>query len=136
MVWAQRRRAMGIRPAHLDWYVWQQETGVYTQFELKVKGGSLTDGQRATMALLQERGIPTACCWSIGDVLVHLQTAGFRLVENAAAIAAEIEAKHQARERTAQRTQAPRTRQRKQAAKPAAYAVPPELGDVFPDMAL
>ena len=94
MAWHQRRKAMGIKPAHLDWYVYQRP--IYAQFELKVGRGDLKDGQRATMRLLEARGIPTGCAWTIPQVYRLLVDAGFVLHGNAENIMLEVDARCQA----------------------------------------
>ncbi|HEX2941525.1 MAG TPA: hypothetical protein VHO91_10790 [Rhodopila sp.] len=124
MVWRQRQKAMGIRPSHLDWYVYQRDTGIFAQIELKHGDGQPTDGQCVTMRLLRERGIPTGCCWSVRDFYEALTRAGFRLHPEAAAIASEIEAKHGAADLAA-RTKQPKAAKRQPRPRP--IAVPPEL---------
>jgi hypothetical protein len=94
MVRAQRMKARGVKPAHLDWFVYQ--SGIYAQFELKHGNGKPHDGQLTTMRLLQERGIPTGCAWNLTQFYDLLVAAGFQLHANARNILTEIEARHAA----------------------------------------
>lgn len=96
MAWNQRRKAMGIRPHHLDHYVYQRDSGIYCQIELKVGQNQPTDGQLTTIRLLRERHIPADCCWTILEVYDALKRAGFHLHHDAPAIAQEIADKHAA----------------------------------------
>jgi hypothetical protein len=90
----QRRRARGIKPAHLDWYVYQQP--LFTQIELKYGHSDETDGETRTISQLQSRKIPAACCYTIGQVYEHLKNNGFRLHGNAENITREVEKRWQA----------------------------------------
>lgn len=129
MVWRQRQKAMGIRPSHLDWYIYQRDTGIFAQIELKAPGNVPTPGQETTMRLLRERNIPAGCCWSIRDFYDVVRSAGFKLHPDVDAITAEIEAKHAAADLAAQ------TRQRKPAKReprPRPIEAPPFLEDVLP----
>lgn len=110
MAWRQRQKAMGIKPAHLDWCVYQRETGLYAQFELKSRYNQPTDGQETTMRLLRERGIPTGCAWNLQQFYTLLVEAGFRLHANAANILVEIEARHAAAQDGAALKSAPKKR--------------------------
>lgn len=94
MVRAQRMKARGIKPSHLDWFVFQG--GIYAQIELKVGSNNPDDGQDTTMRLLRERGIPTGCAKTLRQFYDLLVDAGFMLHANAANILTEIEARHAA----------------------------------------
>lgn len=101
MAWRQRQKAMGIKPAHLDWYCFQRDTGVFAQFELKSGYNKPTEGQETTMRLLRERNIPTGCAWTLREFFDLLVSAGFKLHLNAANILSEVEARHAALDRQA-----------------------------------
>lgn len=88
MNWQAKRKAMGIKPHHLDWYVYQRP--LFAQFELKVGTNDATPGQAATRIALARHAIPTEVCWSVPQVHAFLVKAGFRLHENALNIALEI----------------------------------------------
>ncbi len=123
----QRRRARGIRPHHLDHVVYQAP--LYTQIELKYGKGKPTEGQEATMRLLSERGIPTACCWTIMQIYEHMRSAGFRLHGNAENIAREIEARWRAADE-AKRGAAPAKKRSRGPAIRRANGVPPSLEEM------
>lgn len=117
MMWEQRRRAMGIKPHALDWMVYQ--SGVFACFELKIAGGRVSDGQKTTIALLSERDIPAAVCWSIWDVYEFLVRSKFLLHANAENIAVEISARWQAAQEGADEKKGkPKKAARSRAAKP------------------
>jgi hypothetical protein len=97
--WENHRRWMGIKPSHLDLYIYQRQTGIYVQFELKVGDNKLTTGQETTMQLLENRGIPTGCFWNILDLYEAVVKAGFNLHRNAKNIAVEVNERHPAAER-------------------------------------
>jgi hypothetical protein len=118
MAEAARRKARGIKPNHLDWYVWQRETGIYAQIELKVGTNAATPGQEATMAALARNDIPHAICHSVHEVHEFMVIAGFRLHGNADNIAAECHQQYLAKRREAQAKKPARApRKRKAAAK-------------------
>ena len=72
-----KRKARGIKPAHLDWYAWQESTGKFTQFELKVDRRRYRRvGQDQTMELLRRNNIPTAVCETVPQVWEFLVGAG------------------------------------------------------------
>lgn len=96
MVRFQRLKAMGVKPAHLDWFVYQKSTGIYAQIELKVGYKSPSVGQETTMKKLRERGIPTGCAKTIRQFYNLIVDAGFLLHANAENIVTEIEARHAA----------------------------------------
>ena len=96
MIRAQRMKARGIKPSHLDWAVYQRATGIYAQFELKVGYNKPDDGQETTMRLLRERGIPTGWARTLRGFYELLVQAGFKLHGNAPNILAEIEARYEA----------------------------------------
>ena len=124
MNWEQKRRARGIKPAHLDWYLYQEPR--YTQFELKYGDKDASPGQDGTMTGLQRVGIPTAVCNSVLSVYEHLKRAGFRLHGNAHNIAIEIEARWRAADSAAR--PAPKKR-RGGPVKP--KGLPPSVEDVM-----
>lgn len=129
MVWRQRQKAMGIRPSHLEWHIYQSSTGLFAQIELKTPGNVPTSGQEITMRLLRERNIPSGVCWSVRDFYDLVRSAGFRLHPDAEAITAEIEAKRAAADLAA-RTK-PRNKT-KRPHRPRPIVVPPELDEVLP----
>lgn len=96
-----KRRARGIKPAHLDWYVWQESTGKYTQFELKVDGSPTRLGQDQTMEALRRNNIPTGVCETVPEVWRFLLDAGFELHGNARNIALELHEQYLAKRRAA-----------------------------------
>jgi hypothetical protein len=100
MVRAQRMKARGIKPSHLDWFVYQR--GIYAQFELKIGKNDPDDGQETTMRLLRERDIPTGCAKTLRQFYDLLVGAGFALHPNAANILVEIEARYAAADDKAQ----------------------------------
>jgi hypothetical protein len=104
MIWESRRRFMGIKPHHLDWYVYQNPT--FVQIELKHGYNQPSEGQRTTMRLLNERGIQTDVCWSIPQFYGALLNAGFRLHANAQNIMFEIDERYKAAERAAEEPKA------------------------------
>lgn len=94
-----RRRARGIRPHHLDWYCWQESTGKYVQFELKVDNRPTRKGQDQTIALLRRNNIPTGVLETVPDVCDFLLDAGFELHGNARNIALELHQQYLAKRR-------------------------------------
>lgn len=94
MIRAQRMKARGIKPSHLDWFIYQR--GIYAQFELKYGSNKPDDGQEATMRLLREREIPTGCAKTVRQFYDLLVDAGFALHPNAENILVEIEARYAA----------------------------------------
>lgn len=98
---AAKRRARGIKPHHLDWYVWQRTTGLYVQFELKVENRPLRPGQRATIALLTRNNICSAVCQTVPEVSDFLADVGFELHGNHRNIALELHEHYLAKRRKA-----------------------------------
>jgi hypothetical protein len=102
MVWAQRRKAMGIKPSHLDWYVYQCPR--FAQIELKAVAGqqeaykALRPGQRDTMRMLGKQQIPCVAAWSIRSVYEFLRDSGFQLCPTAETIVQIIEAEYHAKD--------------------------------------
>lgn len=94
-----KRRARGIKPCHLDWYLWQKTTGQFTQFELKVEGRPTRLGQEQTIEALRRNHIPTTVCETVPQVHAFLYTAGFALHGNARNIADELHERHLAQRR-------------------------------------
>lgn len=94
-----KRRARGIKPAHLDWYLWQKSTGQFTQFELKVYGRPTRQGQKDTMAALRRNEIPTGVYETVPEVCEFLLASGFVLHGNARNIAAELHERYLAQRR-------------------------------------
>ena len=124
MAWRQRQKAMGIKPAHLDWYIYQRETGIYAQFELKNGRNGPTTGQETTMRLLTERGIPTGCAWTLPDFFDLVVKAGFRLHPNARNILVEMGERLAALDRAAELKAAkPRKVAKPRASKPSSAAI-------------
>lgn len=97
-----KRSARGIKPSHLDWYLWQKSTGQFTQFELKVKGRKIRVGQDQTMVALRRNQIPTAVCETVPEVCAFLRDAGFVLHGNAVNIAAELHERYLGERRIAE----------------------------------
>lgn len=81
--WENHRKFQGIKPAHLDWYLYGCTSRVYTQFELKYGKPEPSVGQETTIRLLTERGIPTGTFNTIIDVFRHVRDAGLQLHGNA-----------------------------------------------------
>lgn len=102
MIRAQRMKARGIKPSHLDWFCYQKSTGIYAQIELKVGYNTPDDGQVTTMRLLRERGIATGWAKNLRQFYDLLVMAGFRLHANAGNILTEIEARYDAASDTAE----------------------------------
>lgn len=96
MIRAQRMKARGIKPSHLDWFCYQKETGIYAQIELKIGYKQPDEGQLTTMRLLRARGIPTGCAWTLRQFYDLLVQSGFRLHGNSLNILAEIQARYEA----------------------------------------
>jgi len=84
-----RRKARGIKPAHLDWYVYQFP--IFSQFELKYGHTNPEPNQETTIDLLTKRDIPTGTYCTVLQVYEHMKRAGFKLHGNAENIAHEIE---------------------------------------------
>ena len=95
------RRFMGIKPNHLDIYIYQRDTGIFGQFELKVGSNKPTDGQETTMKMLRQRGIPTGCAWAVPEFHALMLDAGFRMHGNAQNIMREVAERHAAAEMAA-----------------------------------
>lgn len=102
MIRAQRMKARGVKPSHLDWFCYQRSTGIYAQIELKVGYNDPDDGQETTMRLLRERRIATGWAKNLRQFYDLLVEAGFRLHANAPNILTEIEARHDAADDKAQ----------------------------------
>jgi hypothetical protein len=83
-----RRRSRGIKPAHLDWMLYQAPR--YAQIELKI-ASPVSDNQQATMTALARQGIPSGVCRSVLDVYRFLNAEGFTLHGNAFNVAHEVE---------------------------------------------
>lgn len=94
-----KRRARGIKPFHLDWYSWQASTGIYAQWELKVRGRPTRPGQDQTMVALRRNKIPTGVCETVPEVWIFLRDAGFELHGNAENIALELHERYLANRR-------------------------------------
>lgn len=105
MNFENHRKWMGIRPHHLDTYVYQYP--LYAQIELKFATSrtaaekALTIGQRDTMAVLTRRRVPNGFAWSIRSYYEELVRIGFRLHSNAENIVREVEARYAAAQDTA-----------------------------------
>jgi len=87
--WEGHRKYRGIKPCHLDLYVYQKP--LFAQFELKVGTNKLTSGQRVTIRLLRDRDIPTGCAYTLREFHSLLVASGFRLHGNAENILKEVE---------------------------------------------
>ncbi len=92
----ERRKKRGIKPSHLDGYVYGRESGEMVHIELKYGDGRLTTGEESTMAALNVQGIANVCCWTVLEVYAFLKTTRLRLHGNADNIAVEIEARWRA----------------------------------------
>ena len=94
------RKYMGIRPHHLDVYIYQYP--LFSQIELKFANTqsaaekALTVGQRDRMTALAGRGVPTGYAWSIPSFYEALRRIGYRLHATAESIVREIEARYAA----------------------------------------
>jgi hypothetical protein len=95
-----KRRLRGIKPAHLDWYVYQTRTGLFAQIELKVDGRETRKGQEQTMLALFHNGITAGKCETVPEVYALLNKAGFELHGNAENIASELHERYLAGRRT------------------------------------
>lgn len=84
-----RRKARGIKPAHLDWYIYQFP--IFSQFELKYGHNTPETNQETTIDLLKKRDIPTGTYCTVLQVYEHVKAAGFKLHGNAENIARETE---------------------------------------------
>lgn len=125
MNFENHRKFMGIKPHHLDTYVYQAP--IFAQIELKFAASedaarkALTTGQMDTMVVLERQKCPHGFAWSIRSYYDVLRRIGFRLHGNAENIVAEIEARHAAAHVGAhiKRAAPPKTRTHKpRAAKP------------------
>lgn len=102
---AMKKKVMGIKPGHLDWCVYQ--TPIYCQIELKVARnrdeamGKLTNNQRGTFTALARARVPFGLAWDVTSFYGELVRIGFRLHGNAAAIAAECQARYEVAQDTA-----------------------------------
>lgn len=96
MMHEERRKKRGIKPSHLDGYIYGRESGVMVHVELKYGDGDLTQGERDTMTALTAQGIPNDCCWTVLEVYRFLCTTPLRIHGNGANIAAECEARWRA----------------------------------------
>lgn len=125
----QKRRAMGIKPSHLDFYLWQKSTGQFTQFELKVKGRKTRLGQDQTMVALRHNQIPTSVCETVPEVCEFLATSGFVLHGNARNIAAELHERYlaQRQAKAAQPAQPKTAARRRPQARPGLSWIGPKL---------
>lgn len=101
MNWENHRKWMGIKPHHLDIYIHQRSTGIYTQIELKVGGNHLTTGQEDTVGLLVRKGYRPGVAWTIRQFFDAIAYAGFELHGNAENIVREIEQRYAAAQDTA-----------------------------------
>lgn len=96
-----KRRARGIKPAHLDWYAWQKSTGIYVQWELKVDGRPTRKGQDDTITALRRNKIPTGVYETVPEVCEFLIGAGLLMHGNSRNIAAELHERYLAKRRVA-----------------------------------
>lgn len=101
-----KRRARGIKPAHLDWMAYQLSTGIYAQWELKVEGRKPRTGQDDTIRALRRNRIPTGVFETVPAVCAFLRSAGFDLHANADNIAAELHERYLAMRRAAPKKKA------------------------------
>lgn len=100
MNYENHRKYMGVRPHHLDLYVYQYP--LFSQIELKFADThaaaekALTTGQRDTIAVLTRRGVPNGYAWTIRSFYEVLCRIGYRLHANAENIVREIEHRYAA----------------------------------------
>lgn len=94
-----KRRARGVKPAHLDWYAYQRLTGLYVQWELKVESRPLRRGQRDTITALRRNNIATGVFETVPAVCDFLLGAGFMMHANARNIALELHERYLAKRR-------------------------------------
>jgi hypothetical protein len=113
------RKWMGIKPHHLDWYVFQHQHqisfghvvdahhygpyGLWAQFELKVGKNKPSLGQLQTIEALRKQGMQATVCWSLPEVFTFLNTMGFRLEANAEYVLKELMERYAAACREAER---------------------------------
>ena len=92
-----RRRYQGIKPHHLDTYIYQHP--LYAQIEMKdaetedAALKALSVGQEDTIKALTRNHVPWAVAWSPASYLAAMRRIGFRLHANADNILVEIEAR-------------------------------------------
>ena len=126
--WENNRKYMGIKPHHLDLYVYQKP--IFAQIELKAAASetaarkAVTNGQRDTMTALTGNCIPNELAWSIRSFHAALVRIGFRLHGNAETVVQLFEARHVAAQDAAEiKAEKPRKVSRPRAAKPTAAAI-------------
>lgn len=100
MNFENHRKFMGIKPHHLDIYIYQYPW--FAQIELKFAASqsaaekALTQGQRDTITALTRRRVPNGYAWSIRSFYEVLCRIGLRLHGNAENIVREIEVRYAA----------------------------------------
>jgi hypothetical protein len=100
MNFENHRKFMGIRPHHLDLYIYQYPW--FAQIELKFAATraaaekALTTGQQDTMGALDRARVPNGYAWSVRSFYEVLCRLGFRLHANADNIVREIEVRYAA----------------------------------------
>lgn len=98
--WENSRRFMGIKPHHLDTYVYQYP--LFAQIELKVAKTedaaykAVTTGQSDTMRALARQQCHYSVAWSIRSYCDALRRIGFRLHANTENIVVEYEHRYEA----------------------------------------
>lgn len=119
-MWAAGRKYLGVKPSHLDWYVFQHQKhteqdhngrplgwygplGLYAQFELKVGKNKPTLGQLQTIEALRKQGMQSAVCWTLNDVFMFLNTMGFRFDRNTSYVLKELNERYAAACREAEK---------------------------------
>lgn len=105
MAWEAHRRYMGIKPHHLDIYIYQYP--LFSQIELKYEkthaaaARAITTGQADTFVALRQADVMPGFAWSIRSFYAELIRIGFRLHGNAENIVTEIEARYAAAQEAA-----------------------------------
>lgn len=103
------RKYQGIKPSHLDFYVFQPlpmkrthdgpeqmgPAGLYVQIELKI-GTKESANQTATRNALAREGIQSATCRTLQEVHDFIKGLGFRLHPNSSGILFELQQHYEA----------------------------------------
>ena len=114
-MWMASRKYLGVKPSHLDWYLfqpnknvidnttWYGPLGLYMQIELKVGKNKPSANQLATVEALRRQGIQSTICWSLPEVFTAINCCGFRLEANAEYVLKELMERYAAACREAER---------------------------------
>ena len=121
MNWRAKQKWYGVKPAQLDWRMYQYP--LYTEFELKDGKKPPSDGQAVTMRKLKERKIPTACLGDIRSVFEFIRDSGFILHGNAENLCTETVERWAAANEKARGRNSPRKIGKMRAFKPSAARI-------------